>query len=1112
LLGIAFVSTFYANQQAQRTTVLALNIKAALVAVVYKKALQLNFYSRQEFDSSKVVSIVSTDCSRIEAFLIVFNVLWSAPLQICITVGFLMYTLGYSALAGIGILLLLGPIQNMIMGALRKVRREVAPITDSRVKKIQEVLLGIRAVKFFAWETPFVEQIKGFREKELNKVLTRGYIQAFVMVVAFSFPAFAGISAMIVYAVSNIKMDPALMFAGLAWFTQLRPQLFWLPQALAFYADFQIGMQRISGILAADQYHPLPTPDADMENGLEMEGASFFWETEKGVDQKLHLENITIKVPKGALVGIVGAVGSGKSTLLSSVIGETTLHSGSIKLGGKLGYAGQQPWILNATIRENILFGQPYHEDRYLGAIRDAALLTDLELFPDGDMTQIGERGINLSGGQKQRINLARLIYFECDIALLDDPLSAVDVHVGHYLFTHGIQGALQGRTRLLVTHQLHVLPQLDHIVVLNQGRIVEQGTFAELKANNGAFAQYLNTLDIDEESSSPTLLAEPSLAHVKSVVDKNINQSSRNLMQIEDRATGSVDIHVWIAHLKASGWWLYTAILFVLFFQFFRVLTDYWLVIWTQGQFGLTREQYIGLYIGIGFMQAITNLTLGLCFANGAITGARKIHETAFARILRAPLSYFDTTPLGRIMNRFAKDQDGVDNAVLDSIRRFVMNFANCLSIFGVILSATPLFSIPMFFILVLYYFTQKYYRNTSRELKRLESVSRSPLYAQIGETLAGLATIRAYGEQKRFLDKNMALIQTNQGPYYYLMSSSQWLSLRLEGFSAFTVFFAALLGVLARDASGFSAELLGLSLIYALQVTQSINFLVKLFAESEIAMNMVERLMYLGNELEQEAAPITDHRPPQNWPSKGSIEFDQVDCKYAPDLPLVLHDVSFTIHSQEKIGIVGRTGSGKSSMIQTLFRTIEICKGTIKIDGINIHSIGLKDLRTRLAIIPQDPVLFSGSVRDNLDPFQNYTDDDIWNCLERAALKEKVVEMGGLDGLVQTSGENISVGQRQLLCLARALLQKPVILVMDEATANVDYETDERIQQCLREDLKECTVLTIAHRINTIMDYDRIMVLDAGYIKEFDSPDNLMQIPNGIFRGMVNETSSDE
>ena len=381
--------------------------------------------------------------------------------------------------------------------------------------------------------------------------------------------------------------------------------------------------------------------------------------------------------------------------------------------------------------------------------------------------------------------------------------------------------------------------------------------------------------------------------------------------MQIEDRATGSIDLKIWLAHLRASGWWLYSAIGLVVIFQFFRVWTDYWLVIWTQDRFRLLKEQYVGLYVGIGLLQAVSNFSLGLCFAKGAITGARKIHQTAFSRVLRAPLSYFDTTPLGRIMNRFSKDQDVVDNAVLDSIRRFVMNFANCVSIFGVILSATPLFGIPMFFIVVLYFFTQKYYRNTSRELKRLESVSRSTLYAQIGETLAGLATIRAYGEQSRFLEMNMNLIQRNQSPYYFLMSSSQWLSLRLEMFSAFTVFFAALLGVLSRDASGFSSELLGLSLIYALQITQSINFLVKLFAESEIAMNMVERLMYLSKELEQEAPAITETRPPKAWPVSGSIKFEGVKCRYAADLPLVLSGLTFEINSQEKIGIVGRTGS---------------------------------------------------------------------------------------------------------------------------------------------------------------------------------------------------------
>ena len=821
------------------------------------------------------------------------------------------------------------------------------------------------------------------------------------------------------------------------------------------------------------------------------------------------LYDISIKIPVGKLVAIVGPVGSGKSTLLSSIIGEATKVSGSVFINGSIGFASQQPWIQNASIKDNIVFGLDFDEERYLKAIRDSALEKDLEILEDGDLTEIGERGINLSGGQKQRVSLARLLYFNADICLLDDPLSAVDIHVGKYLFQHCLKGGLGSKTRLLVTHQLHFLPYVDSIIVLKEGTIVEQGTFTELMKRKGEFALFLQTQEIDQLKEDPVEVPEEksdALERIKKMLQEKNLREARGLMQEEDRSTGAVEAKIWISYLISSGFWIFLAFFSTILFQVIRVFNDYWLVFWLQDSFSGSILMYQLSYIGLSLAQTFAVWLFSFCFAKGSVSGAKTLHERALQRVLRAPLSFFETTPVGRILNRFSKDQDGVDNAVLDSIRRFVVNFTNAISVFAVIMINSPLFGVPLFFIVIFYYYVQNHYRKTSRELKRIDSVSRSPLYAQIGESLGGLSTIRAFREEPRFIEVNGRLLKNNHKPYYYLMSATQWLSLRLEFASAFVVFFAALFGVLSRENPAYTASKLGLTLTYAFTVTMVINICIKLFIEAEIAMNQVERIDYFGTSLKQEAPLfIPETKPKAEWPDQGVIEFRNVSARYSESLPLILKSISFRTKSCEKIGIVGRTGSGKSTIIQALFRMIEVSEGSIWIDGVDIKSLGLSELRQKIGIIPQDPVLFSETVRKNLDPFMQCDDKRLWDCLERSSMKSKIQEMGGLESMIDFFGANLSVGQRQLLCLARALVLEPKILVMDEATANVDYETDEKIQKCLREDLKDCTLVTIAHRINTILDYDRILVLDQGKVAEFDKPSELLSRPNGLLASMA-------
>ncbi|KAJ1344932.1 hypothetical protein BSLG_000447 [Batrachochytrium salamandrivorans] len=984
-------------------------LRAAFIGMIYRKSMRLSSASRQDFSSGKVTNIVSTDAARIETFLGLMHTMWTAPVQVLIITAFLISQLGYSAVIGVCLIVALGPLQGRIFHILTAVRREVAPLSDKRVKVTQEVLQGIRVLKFFTWERPFLEQIQAIRKKEVALILKRSLITALVLAISFSVPVLCASLAFVIYV---------------------------------GFADLKVALQRIQSLLLAPELTGQPSLVLDAEHAIEVTDGEFNWDSlppavpddvtvaspPKGgqkpkdiqatsvntplaiqsakvldsssvttkensvVPSASTLRNINLAVPRGKLVAVVGSVGSGKSSLLNALAGEMKQVKGKMVLSSRLGYAPQQAWIQNSTVKENILFGQPYDEARYLATIRDCSLERDLAMFQDGDRTQIGERGINLSGGQKQRINLARLVYFNSDIVLLDDPLSAVDAHVGRALFDNCICGALSGKTRILVTHQLHFLPRVDYIIVMNYGEVIENGTYSELMAAEGEFSSLMLSYGGADDDANDTDIADE--------INKSADIDSKRIPPMQ----------------------LIQSVL------------------------------------------AIMTYAFGVYFAYHGTRAARVLHEGAITRIVRAPVLFFDTTPLGRVINRFSKDQDGIDNSLLDAFRMFIQTLSSTISVFVLIIYTTPLFAAILVPILGAYYFLQLIYRATSRELKRLDSLSRSPLYAHIGETLSGLPTIRAYHEHERF-----------------------------EILGGVMVFFAAAFGVLSRDNSAFTAALFGLSLSYAIQVTSTLNWCIRQFTDTEIAMNAVERVEHYAHDIAVEAAEVTDIRPPPGWPRTGAIEFKDVSMKYAPDLPLVLHNVSFLLNDKEKIGVVGRTGSGKSSLIQVLFRMVEPHCGSIVIDGMKSGDLGLKDLRYGLGIIPQDPVLFSGTFRRNLDPFNQYTDSEIWDALGRANIKAKVAEsVGGLDGEVQENGENLSVGQRQLVCLARAILKKPRILIMDEATANVDYET----------------TLLYKSVYNTIMDYDRVLVMDAGKIVEFDSPKVLLCNESGVFRSMVNET----
>ncbi|KAJ3186105.1 hypothetical protein HK101_009741 [Irineochytrium annulatum] len=835
------------------------------------------------------------------------------------------------------------------------------------------------------------------------------------------------------------------------------------------------------------------------------------------------LEEIAFTVPRGSLVAVVGAVGAGKSSLLSAMIGGLKAHerrgkSPKVVFGGSVGYVSQQAWIMNSTLRENVLFGLPFDEKRYAAAVDVVSLRKDLAVLPGGDDAEIGEKGINLSGGQKQRVSLARLVYQDCEIVLMDDCLSAVDAQVGREIFENCICGALKTKTRILVTHQLHFVPQCDIIISMKDGRIEEIGSYATLMAKEaGVFAQLMRSYGGIAEGGNSEESADE--VEVDAIVQKKTEEvvdavKGKQLMKAEERQVGTLEKKVFVTFSIAMGGILFLLLLLftLTMTQVTRVGNDLWLVYWTSQSIpGLSGIAYLWIYLAFGLSQALTLLIFSALVSIGGFRAARNLHLEALNRIAHAPSMFFDTNPLGRILNRFSRDQDIVDNTLPDAVRLFAITFATCIATFGLVLYATKGFFIfGLIPLMAVYYLAQNLYRTTARELKRLDALTRSPLYAHISESMSGTQTLIAYNATTRFIAKTDALINLNNRPYYLQITSQRWLGMRLETIGNLLVFITCVLFVSSR----FSQDpaLVGLALSYALQVTQLLSLCIRQYTEAEVQLVSIERLHFYASEVGVEALPVVEgSRPPKVWPSEGRVAFEGVSMRYQEDLPLVLNEVSFSVAPCEKIGVVGRTGSGKSSLMLALFRMVEPSNGRVVIDGVDLSKIGLKDLRSRLAIIPQDPILFSGTIRSNLDPFSEHQELQLWEALSKAGMKKAVTDMeGGLDAEVSPGGENLSVGQRQLLCMARAILKDPRIIVLDECTANVDMETDALIQRMIREELKNTTTFTIAHRLNTIIDSDRVLVLDQGKVIDFDTPANLLAKEGSIFASMIEETGA--
>ncbi|AEO63008.1 uncharacterized protein THITE_2107855 [Thermothielavioides terrestris NRRL 8126] len=1203
-----------------------------------------------------IINLMSVDSFKVsEVTAYMHFLVASAPTQLLVSIGLLYQVMGLSAIPGFVVMALLLPVNIAFGKGFNSSQKRIMAATDKRIHATNEILQNIRIVKYFAWEHRFAKIVDEKRRAELKALRKRFVIWAAAVAVWNAVPILITFFSFLVYTVVEQKpLYPSVAFTAISLFMLLRYPLDQLGDMIAHVQESKVSIDRIEEFLSEEEtekFAQLGIDNVD-ENGNRVIGfrnATFIWGGKNTVAEDgsmaFRLLDLDVDFKIGKLNVITGPTGSGKTSMLMALLGEMTIMKGRVYLpGGRsredvrpdpetglsetCAYVAQQAWLVNASIKDNILFSAPYDEQRYRDVIVACGLERDLEILDNGDETLVGEKGITLSGGQKQRISLARAVYSNSKHLLLDDCLSAVDSHTAQWIFNNCIMGPLmRHRTCILVSHNIPLcVPPADYVVTMANGRVTGQGTPQELIAagklpedvavqKSAPGSVHISRVpsrvpsSVGEESGD-TLVNEPDgdQQRTRNEAAKKKETKKQDAME-EAKATGAVKWPVMKLYLQSMGswwFWLVTALVFGAQ-QLSGVASNIWIKEWsnqyaTEGAatmpFNTNSQSYsaqtlsptylaftanfargsatafsatgagvpevnITYYLTvlaiIGIAGAVSALVRDLWIFFGSLTASWKIHDRLMRAVTGAKFKFFDVTPLGQMMNRFSKDLEAVDQEIA-SIAIGVMSCALGIVVTIVIIAyITPGFLIAGVFIMLAYAFLGQFYLHASRDLKRLESVERSPLFQQFGETLSGVTTIRAYGDERRFIRDNLARINTQLRPFIYMWATNRWLAFRTDLLGDLVAFFAGVFVILSLGKIDPGSA--GISLSYAIGFAENVLWLVRLYAMNEQNMNSVERIKeYL--DVEQEAAAVVEkNRPPENWPSEGAVEFINYSTRYRKELDPVLRNLTFKIEARQKIGIVGRTGAGKSSLALAIFRALEADEGKILIDDIDIGQIGLRDLREAITIVPQEPTLFMGTIRSNLDPFDLYTDEQIFTALRRvhligpdeltaatnpptpalvlpeattasdtvAATSQDQDQTGqqqqtsrppstttatnkniflDLSSPVTESGNNLSQGQRQLLCLARALLKQPTVLVMDEATASIDYATDAAIQETIRE--LTSTIITIAHRLQTIVDYDKVLVLDHGRVVEYGHPWELLRKQGGSFRGMC-EMSGD-
>jgi ABC-type multidrug transport system fused ATPase/permease subunit len=1111
-----------------------IHFRAVSQIMVYKKAINIPQYVRQEWTIGKIMNLMSTDSQRLNNFIWSVHYLWAAPLEIVVSMTLLIIFMGPISLSALGIMLILAFAQGKLMEVMSSLTVRILRQTDKRVALLNEILQGIRIIKFYAWESSFQDLIGIVRGEELRLVFKTSMFGMLNSIILQGYHTIVAVITFLLYSLVKKEMlTTSVAFSSLSLFNMLRFPIMDLPATIMLLVSARTSMERLEDFFDCEELpekRSLADPSTPV-GGISVRDEEFRFDPDS---KRIDLFVRRVIINPGEFLLCIGGVGSGKSSFINALLGELVSNHGYRKYCcGKIAYSAQTAWIINATIKENIVFGRPFDQERYDKVIFAAGLTRDLEILGSRDQTEIGERGINLSGGQKQRVSIARAVYGDADVYIFDDPLSALDAEVGKHVFNECFMTLLKNKTKVVVTHHVHYAEKVDKIALMHVNYsttsennfdespklvVKEFGTFDDLIKEKTEFSKLYDKFKREkvhgpkEEKIGSSTEEKIADSDLKPAAESEKGEKKGELVEEEYRQKGDVSLEVYFSYFKAAGFLSLPLLLLISAISRAGMIgSDLWLSYWSSGKGDHEAMYYITGYGIISAVSLLLIFTATLCSSVMGYLAAKSIHFNMLACLLRAPVSFYDATPLGRIINRFSRDIDTIDSTLPRTTYLYIAFSLQALGMFAVICLGTYWFALAMVPVIVLFIALQICYRKSSRELKRIDSISKSPIFAQFSESLGGLSTIRAFNVEDDFIKRSRERIDTNNRVFVLLNLINRWIGIRLDSTGALILLIAAML--MALTVKTTSSGLIGLILSYSLSLTGALNWLVRTNVDLEMQMNSVERTQeYTKIESEGERSEGENRLiPSREWPTKGEIQFENACARYRPGLPLILNSVTVHIKSGERVGICGRTGSGKSSLMNALFRMIELSSGRILIDNVDIAQISLTDLRSRITIIPQDPVMFSGTVRTNLDPFEKYDDDLLWKALEAVEMKSVVSSLeGGLLSTVTENGDNFSVGQRQLFCLARAVLRDAKVLVCDEATASVDLQTDELIQQMIRRQFQHCTILTIAHRVETIRDYDKILGLADGQVVEFDTPENLLANPKSLFASLVRQNTT--
>ncbi|KAF5912556.1 hypothetical protein HPG69_004228 [Diceros bicornis minor] len=1147
-----------------------INLRGALLAMIYNKILRLSTsnLSMGEMTLGQINNLVAIETNQLMWFLFLCPNLWAMPVQIIMGVILLYNLLGSSALVGAAVIVLLAPIQYFIATKLAEAQKSTLDYSTERLKKTNEILKGIKLLKLYAWEHIFCKSVEETRMKELSSLKTFALYTSLSIFMNAAIPIAAVLATFVTHAyASGNNLKPAEAFASLSLFHILVTPLFLLSTVVRFAVKAIISVQKLNEFLLSDEIGEdswrtgegsLPFESCKKHTGVQpktinrKQPGRYHLDSYEQSTRRLRpvesediaikvtngyfswgsglatLSNIDIRIPTGQLTMIVGQVGCGKSSLLLAILGEMQTLEGKVHWSNRnrysVAYAAQKPWLLNATVEENITFGSPFNKQRYKAVTDACSLQPDIDLLPFGDQTEIGERGINLSGGQRQRICVARALYQNTNIVLLDDPFSALDIHLSDHLMQEGILKFLQDdkRTLVLVTHKLQYLTHADWIIAMKDGTVLREGTLKDIQTKDVELYEHWKTLmNRQDQELEKDMEADQTTLERKTLRRAMYSREAKAQLEDEDEEEEEEededDNMSTVMRLRTKMPWktcwryLTSGGFFLLFLMIFSkllkhsviVAIDYWLATWTSeysiNNTGKTDQTYyvagFSILCGAGiFLCLVTSLTVEWM----GLTAAKNLHHNLLNKIILGPIRFFDTTPLGLILNRFSADTNIIDQHIPPTLESLTRSTLLCLSAIGMISYATPVFLVALVPLGVAFYFIQKYFRVASKDLQELDDTTQLPLLCHFSETAEGLTTIRAFRHETRFKQRMLELTDTNNIAYLFLSAANRWLE---DYLGACIVLTASIASISGSSSSG----LVGLGLLYALTITNYLNWVVRNLADLEVQMGAVKKVnSFLTMESENYEGTMDPSQVPEHWPQEGEIKIHDLCVRYENNLKPVLKHVKAYIKPGQKVGICGRTGSGKSSLSLAFFRMVDIFDGKIVIDGIDISKLPLHTLRSRLSIILQDPILFSGSIRFNLDPECKCTDDRLWEALEIAQLKNMVKSLPG-DAVVTEGGENFSVGQRQLFCLARAFVRKSSILIMDEATASIDMATENILQKVVMTAFADRTVVTIAHRVHTILTADLVIVMKRGNILEYDTPESLLAREDGVFASFV-------